>query len=596
MQALARGISPQDGGVSGGRSAPGGIARPAAELEGGNLAEREIPGSIQREKPPSRLLFYRGLVPWVNHASQPAPHPTRYPMMRLLAALAILAAASLPAHAIFHPTREYAAVGWWRIGYDAGLGRGACYAHARYADDVQLWIGSLYSNENAEKVLWFVAIHNPRWTWIKKDQDYKLTIEIPNGTTTRLDFEAVHHEKDNTDFLIAPGTYESLINMLAVGTAKPLRIWGPNSDKPMSSLAMTDSADAIEKVVHCLRDHPALPVASKSAPPAPKLSGKESSGTGFFVAPRKILTNNHVIKNCGTMPIMVSYPNSRPERASAGAQDDTNDLALLQSELSNSEIASFRFGPRLGEPVATFGFPFSGLLSSGGNFTLGNITSLSGLNDDTRALQTSTPIQPGNSGGPLLDMTGGVVGVIVFQLNALKIMEVANNIPQNVNFAIQAPIVINFLTANGVTPVLADKTRKLLQPADLADLAKTFTVQVSCLEHRPDEVSRSAPKADLPNPTPTTSSAKTDIAEDRNACSSSKADEAITACSRLIGSGRLSTKEYVLAYRNRASVYEQRGRLKDALHDLNVAHTLDPDDESTPRDIQRVEQKMKSGP
>jgi hypothetical protein len=183
-------------------------------------------------------------------------------------------------------------------------------------------------------------------------------------------------------------------------------------------------------------------------------------------------------------------------------------------------------------------------------------------------------------------------------------MEVAHNIPQNVNFAIQAPIAVNFLTANGVTPLLADKTRKVLQPADLADVAKTFTVQVACLERRPDEVSVSAatprlealtPAPTIPNPPPTIPSAKSDIADDRNTCSSSKTDAAITACSRLIGSGKLNTKEYVLAYKNRASVYEHTGRLKDALSDLNVVHTLDPDDEGTVRDIDRVEQKLKSG-
>jgi hypothetical protein len=519
---------------------------------------------------------------------------TIYPMVRLLAVLAIVAATLVPAHAIFVPTREYAVVGSWRIAYDAGIGRGACYAHSRFDDNVELWIGSFYANENAQ-VIWFVAIHSPRWTWIAKGQHYKLTIETPNGTTTRLDFDGIHHEKDNTNLLVAPGMDESLINLLAVGTARPLLIWGPNSDKPLSSLAMTDSADAIKKVAPCLRSHPAKPRESKSTPSAPKRAGKGSLGTGFFVAPGKVLTNNHVIRDCGKMPIMVAYPNGRPEGASAIAQDDTNDLALLQSELSNSEIAAFRLGPRLGEAVATYGFPFSGLLSSGGNFTLGNITSLTGLNDDTRTLQTSTPIQPGNSGGPLLDMTGSVVGVIEMQLNARKIMEVANNIPQNVNFAIQAPIVISFLTAKGVTPVIADKDRKALAPADLADVAKTFTVQVSCLERRPDEVAKSAPRTESPAPTPTIASAKDDVGADRNTCSSTKTDAAITACSRLIGSGKLSTKEYVAAYKNRASVYEQAGRLKDALYDLNVVHMLDPDDERTVSDIQRVEQKMKSG-
>ncbi len=143
-------------------------------------------------------------------------------------------------------------------------------------------------------------------------------------------------------------------------------------------------------------------------------------------------------------------------------------------------VASFRFGPRVGEAVATYGFPLSGLLSSSGNFTLGNVTSLAGLNDDTRVLQTSTPTQPGNSGGPLLDMSGNVIGVMEFQLNALLMMKVTSDIPQNVNFAIQTPMVINFLAIKGVSPTLAEKGRKNLDPADVADLAKAFTVQVAC--------------------------------------------------------------------------------------------------------------------
>ena len=100
-------------------------------------------------------------------------------------------------------------------------------------------------------------------------------------------------------------------------------------------------------------------------------------------------------------------------QAFVSGQDATNDLVLLKTELPNLGVASFRFGPRVGEQVATYGFPLSGLLSSSGNFTLGSVTSLAGLSDDTRVLQTSTPIQPGNSGGPLLDMSGNVIGVII---------------------------------------------------------------------------------------------------------------------------------------------------------------------------------------
>jgi hypothetical protein len=156
-------------------------------------------------------------------------------------------------------------------------------------------------------------------------------------------------------------------------------------------------------------------------------------------------------------------------------------MALLHTEMPNLSIASFRFQPLLGEAVATYGFPYAGVLSSSGNFTSGNITALSGMKDDTRFLQTSTPIQPGNSGGPLLDSSGRVVGVVVSQLDAIAIMQTDRSVPQNVNFAIQSPIVINFLSAKGVTPNLDNSsTGAQRPPSEVADMAKKFTVQIYC--------------------------------------------------------------------------------------------------------------------
>jgi len=92
---------------------------------------------------------------------------------------------------------------------------------------------------------------------------------------------------------------------------------------------------------------------------------------------------------------------------------------------------------------------------------------------DTRFLQTSAPIQPGNSGGPLLDMSGRVVGVVIGQLKQTD--------SQNVNFAIQTPILVNFLNVKGVRPNEASnaRTQNLPEP-DIADMAMKFTVQVYC--------------------------------------------------------------------------------------------------------------------
>jgi hypothetical protein len=230
--------------------------------------------------------------------------------------------------------------------------------------------------------------------------------------------------------------------------------------------------------LHCNAEQhePLNPQGPSEPEPTQAAPSGGSSGTGFFVASQYVLTNNHVIQDCGSNPIWVAYPERRPERAYLAGQDETNDLVLLRTDLPDAAIASFRFGPRLGTMVAIYGFPLSGLLSSGGNFTVGNVTSLAGPNDDTRVLQTSAPTQPGNSGGPLLDMSGAVVGVVEGQLRALLGIPV----PQNVNFAIQTPIVVNFLRVKGIAPILADKEGKHLDPADVAHLARAFTVRVAC--------------------------------------------------------------------------------------------------------------------
>jgi S1-C subfamily serine protease/uncharacterized protein YecT (DUF1311 family) len=225
--------------------------------------------------------------------------------------------------------------------------------------------------------------------------------------------------------------------------------------------------------------------ATPSAPSPPVAQPPEAetvfTGTGFFVAPNILVTNNHVVNEC-TKPIQVRYPERASFTTKLYGRDETNDLALLHTEMSSASVASFRIRPRLGERVAAYGFPYAGLLSSSGNFSLGNVTAESGMSDDTRFLQISTPIQPGNSGGPLLDMSGSVVGMVVAQLSATRMMQLGS-IPQNVNFAIRTPIITNFLSVKGISPKVATSGAALtreLSEADVAEVAKEFTVQVYC--------------------------------------------------------------------------------------------------------------------
>src|SRR5579864_4082837 len=123
-------------------------------------------------------------------------------------------------------------------------------------------------------------------------------------------------------------------------------------------------------------------------------------------------------------------------------------------------------------------YPLAGLLATSGNFTLGNISALSGLGDDSRYLQVSTPIQPGNSGGPLLDQSGNVVGIVSAKMNALKVMVATNgDIPENVNFAVKASTAAMFLSSKSIKFETGDASQQL-QSADIADQAKAISVIV----------------------------------------------------------------------------------------------------------------------
>ena len=137
-----------------------------------------------------------------------------------------------------------------------------------------------------------------------------------------------------------------------------------------------------------------------------KKEPEEFSGTAFFVSKDgKALTNAHVVQGCRQISVNAE---GQSHGAKVVARDDKNDLALLATDLNQAQAANWRLQVRQGEDIVVYGFPLSGVLSSGGNVATGNVTALAGLGNDSRFLQISAPVQPGNSGGPLLDRNGSV--------------------------------------------------------------------------------------------------------------------------------------------------------------------------------------------
>jgi serine protease Do len=218
---------------------------------------------------------------------------------------------------------------------------------------------------------------------------------------------------------------------------------------------------------------------STGAASPPPASGKEGTGTGFFVSRQgHVMTNEHVVRGCAKLNVVQIAGGTTP--ATLVAADAANDVAVIKVATAPAAVAAFRAGSvRQGETVVAYGFPLSGLVTSGGTFTTGTVSALAGLRDDTRYFQLSVPIQPGNSGGPVLDASGAVAGIATASINEARVARQTGAIPQNVNFALKADVARTVLDAQGIRPETAAGGRELSTP-DLAQRARSFSVRVEC--------------------------------------------------------------------------------------------------------------------
>jgi S1-C subfamily serine protease/peptidoglycan hydrolase-like protein with peptidoglycan-binding domain len=225
----------------------------------------------------------------------------------------------------------------------------------------------------------------------------------------------------------------------------------------------------------------------KYEPPAPTGSDAEpprldapltSSGTGFLVTARgHILTNAHVVRGCTVVQIGSSVTGD------VAARDEQNDLAVVQMRGSPPSTAPLPFsteGAALGAKVAALGYPLQDVLAAGLNITEGNVSSLAGLRGDTRKLQITAPIQAGNSGGPLVNDRGHVVGIVTSTVDPLKMAAAVGELPQSLNFAIRAEVVQVFLSAHGIYTRWAGKEQMVLSLQEIAAKVGPATLPLQC--------------------------------------------------------------------------------------------------------------------
>ena len=167
---------------------------------------------------------------------------------------------------------------------------------------------------------------------------------------------------------------------------------------------------------------------------------QRSSGTGFAISERgHVVTNAHVIKGASKITVFVG---EKSYSGSVVATDEHNDLAIIKIEHLTSPLRlNIDHSSELGDDVTVVGYPNPSIQGRSLKLTRGSISGLKGIRDDQRLFQIDAAIQPGNSGGPLLDKSGGVIGIVNARLDD-AVVALTGAIPQNVNYAIKIDLLL----------------------------------------------------------------------------------------------------------------------------------------------------------
>ena len=204
----------------------------------------------------------------------------------------------------------------------------------------------------------------------------------------------------------------------------------------------------IDKIQLIAPEHPTPPGVNKNKSDNNKAAG--SFGTGFFVSNKgHIITNFHVVRNSNNIKFLY---NDDEVDAKLIESDQQLDLALLKSKVKNKNYIKFsNKSPQKAQNILVAGFPFGKAISSDLKITGGIINSLKGGGNDTTRLQIDATVNPGNSGGPIVDkVNGSLVGVAVSKLNKDFTKEVFGAEGENTNYGIKASQVRDFLESNNI--------------------------------------------------------------------------------------------------------------------------------------------------
>jgi S1-C subfamily serine protease len=392
-------------------------------------------------------------------------------MIRILAAM--LAASTLIfAHASAGPIKTYNVAGW-NIAVQADTaGRFAsCVASANYAGDLTL---HFMIDANLQ---WYIAVDTP-----ESRLGYRSEVDV----AFKIDESEIYYYRGlYTDRrLMVKLTKEAAIfhglrrgkrlNIVVVDRAEGFELTGTSR----MLMALASCVDSQGRTISTPQVAAAPRAKSAAAPSASSRPDEVPlfTGSGFFVSTSGIgITNAHVLEGCADAVI------STYGKARIVARDEANDLALIRLiQPTETYAAKIRKKPlQLGETVFVMGFPLAGQLDNGLNFTSGLVSSLAGIGNNSRMLQFTAPVQAGNSGGPVVDNSGLVVGVVQSKLDEVTSLKASGSLPQNINFGLKADLVANFMRANGAEPVEVEAL-PVQEATAVAAGGRGYAFQVKC--------------------------------------------------------------------------------------------------------------------
>ncbi len=201
------------------------------------------------------------------------------------------------------------------------------------------------------------------------------------------------------------------------------------------------------------------------------------TGTGFALTNNYIVTNYHVIEDAKSISIQGINGNFNNKYvANVVATDKVNDLAILKVNGVNIASTSIPYSVKtimseVGEDIFVLGYPLTSTMGEEIKLTTGVISSKSGFQGDVSLYQISAPIQPGNSGGPLFDSKGNVIGIVSAKHKGTE----------NVSYAIKTSYLRNLMESS-ITSNILPQTNKIsnLNLSEKVKSVKNFVYYIVC--------------------------------------------------------------------------------------------------------------------